>query len=54
MGTGYIQGAGNTAPVLPNTSGDVMTIVAVITLAIGVAIVATTVARQLAKNHYNA
>ncbi|HSE61800.1 MAG TPA: hypothetical protein VLA88_05920 [Candidatus Saccharimonadales bacterium] len=54
MGTGYIQGGMGGAPVLPNTSGDVISIVAVITLAIGVAIVATTVARQLAKKHYQA
>jgi hypothetical protein len=54
MGTGYIQGVSTNPTVLPNTSGEVISIVAVITLAIGVAIVATTVARLLAKKYYSA
>lgn len=51
----YVLGEStNVPPVLPNTSGSILTVVAVITLAIGAAVIITTVARQLAKKHYNA
>jgi hypothetical protein len=50
----YIQGAQTIPAVLPNTSGAALTMVTVITLAIGIAVIATTIARQVAKKRYNA
>lgn len=52
----YTQGLRTEVPsVLPNTaSGEMVAVVTVITLAVAAAIVVTTVARQLAKKHYNA
>lgn len=45
----------NVPSVLPNTaSGEMVTVITVITLAVAAAIVVTTVARQLAKKHYSA
>jgi hypothetical protein len=47
---------GTQAPsVLPNTgSGELFTVMTVVTLAIAAAVVVTTVARQVAKKHYTA
>lgn len=49
-----LNNATNVPPVLPNTSGSILTVIAVVTLAIGVAIIVTTIARQVAKKHYSA
>jgi hypothetical protein len=52
----YVKAVETNVPsVLPNTaSGEMVAVVTVITLAVAAAIVVTTVARQLAKKHYNA
>jgi hypothetical protein len=49
-----LNNATNVPPVLPNTSGSILTVITVITLVIGAAIIVTTIARQIAKKHYSA
>jgi hypothetical protein len=51
----YILSAQNIPPVLPNTgAGEVFAVVSMVTVAIAAVVVLSTVARQVAKKHYNA
>jgi hypothetical protein len=51
----YILSAQNVPPVLPNTgAGEVFAVVSLVTVAIAALVVLSTVARQVAKKHYNA
>ncbi|HET9411895.1 MAG TPA: hypothetical protein VFO38_03545 [Candidatus Saccharimonadales bacterium] len=51
----YVLGNSTSVPpVLPDTSGSILAVVTVITLAIGAAVIITTAARQIAKKHYSA
>lgn len=51
----YILSAQNIPPVLPNTgAGEVFAVVSLVTVAIAALVVLSTVARSVAKKHYNA